>query len=343
MIRQGGKRTTNAEAKDALSRITRLIATPEGDAQDRTLPVLAYYSAGRAWIPARDKHTEPELDMSKRSRLDAYYYCLDGRIRDRQINEWFLWEKLAAMQSGSERAGYRAVKNAVLRCLPDGRDIKFDVDRKEIVIVFSDKPMPFYDLSDGQRATVSLVADLAIKSVQLNPHLGDESAQQSPGVVLIDELDLHLHPRWQRRIVEDLRGVFPALQFVATTHSPFIVQTLRTGELIPLDAQPVPTLDNLGIEAIARGLMGVAHPEVAPRYAQMVDAAKDYLLMLEEAAAAPEDKFREYVQRLAAGIGPYADNPARHAWREPSRNRLRRLPGRSPLPDPAPRPLLLLL
>jgi len=69
---------------------------------------------------------------------------------------------------------------------------------------------------------LGMVADIAYRSAVLNPQLGSEAAQKTPGIVLIDEIDLHLHPKWQRRVVEDLRATFPALQFVATTHSPFI-------------------------------------------------------------------------------------------------------------------------
>lgn len=311
MIRAGGKRTTNAEAKQAVRLIERLV---EKNAAE-PLPVLAYYGAGRLWLPTRERKRGAKPSMSKRSRFDAYYNCLDGRIRDHELNEWFLWEKLATAEAGKERAGYLAVKNAVLDCIPGAKDIRFDVDRKEIVLTLGEVSIPFYNLSDGQRATAALVADLAIKAVLLNPHFGAEAPRRSPGVVLIDELDLHLHPKWQRRIVEDLRRNFPAIQFVGTTHSTFIVQSLRPGELIPLEGQPLHDYGNLGIEAIARS-MGVARPDVGSRYAESVEAAKDYLLLLEEAALAPEEKLAAYERRLAERIAPYADNPAFQAFLE---------------------------
>jgi hypothetical protein len=139
---------------------------------------------------------------------------------------------------------------------------------------------------------------------------------QTPGVVLIDELDVHLHPKWQRGVVETLRNLFPRLQFIGTTHSPFIVQSLRADELINLEGQSVPELGNLSVEAIAQGLMGVERPDVSQRYEDMVDTAKGYLLMLEEAALAPPDKLSEYEDKLAAAIAPYADNPAFQAFLE---------------------------
>jgi len=135
-------------------------------------------------------------------------------------------------------------------------------------------------------------------------------------VVLIDELDLHLHPTWQRRVVEHLRVAFPNMQFVGTTHSPFVVQTLRQGELISLDSQPIMETGNLGIESIASGIMGVERPDVSPRYAEMKQAAKHYLLQLEEAAGTPAAKLKEFEEKLAEGIAPYADNPAFQAFLE---------------------------
>jgi predicted ATP-binding protein involved in virulence len=156
------------------------------------------------------------------------------------------------------------------------------------------------------------VGDLASKAAQLNPHLEQDVLRRTPGIVLIDEIDLHLHPRWQRHVMDDLRRLFPEVQFIATTHSPFIVQTAREGELLSLDTQPVVETENLGVEEIARGLMRVERPEVSPRYQRMVDVAKNYLTLLDEAAEAPAEKLRDYVERDEdkQGRGPRAGAPA---------------------------------
>ena len=116
--------------------------------------------------------------------------------------------------------------------------------------------------------------------------------------------------------MDDLKQTFPLVQFVTTTHSPFIIQTLDQGELLPLDAQPVPQTDNLSIETIAEGLMQVEDVTVGPRYLEMVSVAKDYLLTLEAAAHAPEEQLADYKQRLSDKIAPYADNPAFQAFLE---------------------------
>lgn len=313
--RDHSKRTSNAGAKEAIAVIKEVLAANQRQVEV-SLPVLAYYGAGRAWLSGKERASKFELKLGKVSRYDAYYYCLDGSIRHRDINRWFLFESLQAFQSGMKRTGMRAVEDSVLSCVPGATHLRFDADRKEIIVGFTDREIPFYSLSDGQRSMVSMVADIAMKAAILNPHLGRECAKASPGVVLIDELDLHLHPTWQRKVVEYLRTAFPNIQFVGTTHSPFVVQTLRAGELISLDSQPIPETGNVGIESIARGLMGVERPEVSPRYREMKQAARHYLLELEEAGHSPAVQLREFEAKLAEGIAPYADNPAFQAFLE---------------------------
>lgn len=161
-----------------------------------------------------------------------------------------------------------------------------------------------------------MIGDIAWKAAQLNPHLGSKVLEKTPGIVLIDELDLHLHPEWQRQVVETLRDLFPQIQFITTTHSPFVVQAAREGEVLVLEGQSVPKTENLGVETISRGLMKVDRPEVSLRYRNMVDVAKEYLVTLEEAAKAPEEKLAEFEKRLAADIEPFADNPAFQAFLE---------------------------
>ena len=199
--------------------------------------------------------------------------------------------------------------------------MRFAPARKEVTVAFEGKgEQSFSNLSDGQRNVLALVGDIAVKAARLNHgQLGEDVLAKTPGVVLIDEIDLHLHPNWQRVILEALRTTFPEIQFIATTHSPFVVQTLREGELVPLEGQSIPEVANQGVEAISRGLMGVQHPEVSPRYSAMKAAAKTFLETLEEAAVAPEEKLQQYLDRLSQGIDEFADNPAYQAFLEMKR------------------------
>lgn len=82
------------------------------------------------------------------------------------------------------------------------------------------------DLSDGSRCIISMAADLAYRMVRLNPFLGERSVIDTPGVVLIDEVDMHLHPSWQQTILLDLQQAFPNIQFIVTTHSPQVLSSV---------------------------------------------------------------------------------------------------------------------
>ena len=235
MIRQGGTRTTNAEARKAEEAIVETVQAAK--AQRAPLPVLAYYGAGRAWLPTNKRPTF-RLSQRKPQQFDAYRQCLDTRIRDQELNQWFLLETAATNGHAEGRPGFRAVKQAVLGCIPEADGLRYDTDLKEIVLSIQGFEQPFYNLSAGQRMMLAMVTDIAIKAVTLNSYmLGSDHPgsrnpmyvlEQSPGVVLIDELDVHLHPKWQRRVATDLKRTFPKVQFVCTSHSPQVI-----GEVLP--------------------------------------------------------------------------------------------------------------
>ncbi|MGB8922932.1 MAG: AAA family ATPase [Pseudomonas sp.] len=82
-------------------------------------------------------------------------------------------------------------------------------------------------LSDGIRNIVALAADIAYRCIKLNPHLGITAPHQCTGVVLIDEVDMHLHPAWQQTVIPDLLGAFPNIQFIVTTHSPQVITSVQ--------------------------------------------------------------------------------------------------------------------
>lgn len=232
-IRLDGRRTTNAEAKAALS-IIKDIYRRDDAGEDVLCPVLAYYGAGRAWLPS-NLQKEREGVRGPARRWSAFYDCFNERIRFGELNSWFRKETIERGNLGGQwRNGWGVVAQAVLRCLPGADAIYFDADRDEVVIEVKGSKQPFSNLSAGQRMMAALVADLAIKIVTQNaflvpkngPLASDALPQvlaETPGLVLIDELDVHLHPSWQRHIVTDLRSTFPSIQFVCTSHSPQII------------------------------------------------------------------------------------------------------------------------
>lgn len=140
--------------------------------------------------------------------------------------------------------------------------------------------------SDGIRFFTEMVAEIAYRCIVLNGYLDATAIIESRGVVMIDELDLHIHPEWQRHIVNDLKMAFPGIQFVATTHSPFIVQSLEANELINLDiTEGLDEAPNkYSIEEISEYEMGVKNVERSEKFLEMQRAAADFFDLVKDKA-----------------------------------------------------------
>lgn len=241
-IRATGTRTTNVDAQAASDWIKQ-VYTRDAAGENVLCPVLAYYGAGRAWLPS-NKRAPKSNGVGPARRWAAFYDCFNERIRFPDLNHWFSRETTErGNRQGRWRPGAAAVRQAILDCVPDADDVWFDTDRDQIVLSLHGESQPFDNLSAGQRMMLAMIADLAIKAVTQNAYLlpPDELTAedqpiprvlaQSPGVVLIDEIDVHLHPVWQRRVASDLKRTFPAMQFVCTSHSPQLIGELQPDEI----------------------------------------------------------------------------------------------------------------
>ncbi len=208
---------------------------------DVDLPVLAYFPAKRIWeLP------EKLEIVSKDSRLRGYDYAILPISNYKFFTQWFKTMEIATLQTKKMSFQLEAVKNAVANCIEDCKKIFFDIANNVLVMERIDGSiMPFNRLSDGFRNMTAVVSDIAYRCVTLNPHKGKE-ALKSEGIILIDELDLHLHPYWQKKIVGDLKNTFPNIQFFVTTHSPLILSTLtNTDNVILLDKEKNRYIKNL--------------------------------------------------------------------------------------------------
>lgn len=321
--RSKGSPTGNTRYGNASELITLAKNCDENLASDISLPLISYYGTMRLWQDPKASKTQPSLTKTntKPSRLDGYKHCVDPRIALKELVAWFARQEWQAFQLGREPTMLTVVRRAVVNCIENAEHLRYDPKREELLLTLKgSEPFPFNLLSDGQRCVLALVADIAQKAAHLNPHLGEDVLEKTEGVVLIDELDLHLHPKWQRHIIEDLRSTFPLIQFICTTHSPFLIQSLRSSEeLIMLDGLAPDTLANMTLEDIAEGIMSVNSPEVSKRYAEMKGVATEYLRTLNEAKISPKAKLQDYKERLADSLAPYADNPAFQAFLEMQR------------------------
>lgn len=207
-----------------------------------------------------------EKSTSKRKvpggQLAAYYDALQER--DLRLGEVAkLWAKEAELKKtdGLPDRANTAIQQALPVFLDGFSNIR--VEGHDDPRLFVDKHGVKLDLtqvSDGERSLLAILMDLTRRLSQANPSL-DNPAQEAEAVVLIDEIDLHLHPRWQRKIVERLTRTFQKCQFIATTHSPQIIGELPPDQVIILEAgqKPYHPDQSLGMDSnwILRYLMDV--------------------------------------------------------------------------------------
>jgi len=311
-----GGRTTRqgaTEMQEISSELQRAVRSGE----TVELPLLAYYGTGRLWLQKKEKHLDPAKPAS---RTAGYIDCLDPASSEKLLLRWLKAMEIIQIQQGRPLGVLEAVKKAVLNSVEHWRSIVYDIREDELVVTADDgRTLPFAMLSDGVRNMLAMVADIAYRMAVLNPQYGEEAAVKTPGVVLIDEIDLHLHPKWQRRVVDDLRRTFPRIQFIATTHSPFIVQSLRPGELINLTPTPSAEYADKSIEDIAEQVMDVPVPQRSERYQEMMEAAREYYRVLQEGKHTPPDQIDALKRRLDELAAPFSDNVAYHAFLEMER------------------------
>jgi AAA domain, putative AbiEii toxin, Type IV TA system len=266
--------------------------------------LLCYFSPWRE--PPHRQRPRVKLVGPPR-RLDGYLDALDLHADFKDFAAWFKSFEERPSKAGARPPAVEAVRRAVISCIPGCTDLRWVSDFNDIVITIAsttadgdiDGRGARYGDSGGNVAgggdgdgsggsrddgdlpggTTHLIWRLS--DGFLNPGLGEDVAQNVDGVVLIDEIDLHLHPRWQRRVVSDLRAAFPRVQFIATTHSPFVVQSMGADEVINLDRASSLDFQHSSVEDIVEVEMGVEGVQRSQVFHAKVAAAREYLAALE--------------------------------------------------------------
>lgn len=303
--------------------IQRIYGDPQraGDAA----PIAVYYTTDRAAYRL-PKRLLTGLPQDQRA---AYHGALFNRQIDFRdfMSRYRGWEE--SISRGEDRDGtnertLNTINSAVREFLPGFSDVHVELEPLRLLVSKQGQTLDLTQMSDGERSLLAMMIDLCRRLVLANPELDDPL--QGAGVVLIDEIELHLHPQWQREIVEKLRRTFPRIQFILTTHSPFVVQTLRPGELRLLGdslddeaLQDPGEYANRGLEEVATKVMGIEEPNVVPRYTQMLDAAREYYLLLETAQPGDEQQLGVLKARLEKLVEPFPDEPAYRAFLEVQR------------------------
>jgi predicted ATP-binding protein involved in virulence len=271
------------------------------------LPVLAYYGTERLWRTVRGKSVNT---IGPSSRFAGYEDCLNSASNEQRLLEWFKSKELAALQQRTTLPILEGCRVVIIECVPDCSHVYFDVAQDQLVLTINGGDVPFSYLSDGYRNMLAMVADICVRCCTLNPHLGIKAPRETPGVVLIDEIDLHLHPKWQRRVVGDLIRVLPGIQFVATSHSPFVIQSLPQDEnvqLVNLDGTETHDVHEMSVEDVAEYVQGVELPSRSRRFVEMMQTAEDYFKVLKKPSDVTDEQKSQLRANLDQAIRPFRD------------------------------------
>lgn len=197
-------------------------------------PLIAYYGTGRGFIqmPERRRNFTDTFE-----RWDAYIGAPQPNTDFKRFINWFdlqeddeRREKIERNDTSYQSPSLATVKTALSsfigrRCSNPrilNKPLRFVVD--EILEDGTVRELRLEEMSDGYKIIIAMVADIASRMVEANPVSKEcPNPLHASGIILIDEIDLHLHPKWQREILKQLNTTFPNIQFIVTTHSPIIV------------------------------------------------------------------------------------------------------------------------
>ncbi len=213
------------------------------------LPLISYYGPGRLYAQKKEKRNLRALTEFKRQV--GYVDCMASESNEKLMLNWFQIQTLKSLQE-QQKTGIlerplllKTVEKAICRSFERisgarNASIFFDLDTHRLVLEFKtedDKAQKFAmdEMSDGYKNTLSMIGDIAYRMAVLNPALGDQVLEKTPGVVLIDEIDLHLHPQWQQTILSDLHAIFPEVQFIVSSHAPAVINSVPRDQIRILD------------------------------------------------------------------------------------------------------------
>ena len=240
-----------------------------------TFPLVAYYNTERAIVFNAPKRLSPNRKKAY-SPLDAYDGALKGFLDFRRMVEWvaFQEDKERREMIRRRRFNHRTLEmhtiQTVIECiLPGFHNLHSEIGPRRLMIDYTtDNGTNRYqldeELSDGQRVMLTLALDLTSRMLEANGEncKTPQEVLNSPGIVLIDEIELHLHPSWQQHVLIDLQKAFPKIQFVVTTHSPQVVSSVPRECLRILDGQSARTPDEQtegeGSQNILANIFGTA-------------------------------------------------------------------------------------
>jgi predicted ATP-binding protein involved in virulence len=205
------------------------IIDPLNRGDDYLLPLFVYYGVSRALL---DLPLTRKGFPKRHHRFEALVSALNAYSRFKSAFIWFYNKENEERRLQKEQRNFDVtlkeldvVRKAISAMFPDISEPHIDVNPLRFLIKHDSEVMNIEQMSDGYKTLLGVVIDLSSRLAMANPHLEDPLSAEA--IVMIDEVDLHLHPSWQQRVMGDLLNTFKNTQFIVTTHSPYIVESIN--------------------------------------------------------------------------------------------------------------------
>lgn len=323
------KRTGNKNSKANASQLMDFVTDMEArrryadtSGTNAIFPLFLSFGANRL----ENNYRSVQKTKKRESREAKAYKCaLDEQVDFKGAFDW-LYRYDKNLERGLE---FKDTKDAfivaIFKALPAISSISIDTKNEEfwarIQMAKDEEPywLTYDMMSDGIKSMINITAEIAHRCIELNGFLGMDAVKKTPGIIMIDELDLYLHPHWQQHILADLQAAFPMMQFMVTTHSPFIVQSVKSQNVITLDGvKGDSNPDMRSIEDIAVTEMNMDSARF-PRYQQMVELAEKYYQLVKSGKEKTEEA-KKVKKELDEIEMQFSDDPAYVALLRAERN-----------------------
>lgn len=299
-----GKKAAFTSNLNEASRLAEYYKTTLTTDEKANLPLIAFYPVERVVLDVPLKIKERHSFL----QLDGYDNSLNQGVDFRRFFEWFreredsenesglpqdvldkfietlgenqeIWHKLQSLMASSRDRQLTAVRTAIANFMPGFSNLR--IRRRPRLHMSIDKDgrtLNVLQLSQGEKSLMALVGDIARRLAMMNPAL--ENPLQGDGIVLIDEVDMHLHPTWQRNIIDRLTTTFPNCQFILTTHSPLVISdckevlvySLDNGELTLVPSQYGQDANTVLLNAMDTH---IRNPVISEKLNNLLDAIQD--------------------------------------------------------------------
>lgn len=201
-------------------------------------PIFCLQNFDRDWNLCKENQNV-SMSTGMTLRIDGYRNCLSGIGIEDVIQSWCLKMSFLEFQKKQPVHEFQLFQDTVKKFMSimmetsdDDIKIEYSIETQGMEITIGEHKDSIYNLSTGYRAILSMIMELAYRAAVLNPTMEDFSELE--GVVLIDEIDAHLHPKWQWKILDAMRQVFPCVQFIIATHSPIVISSIKDARIIKI-------------------------------------------------------------------------------------------------------------